>query len=162
MKQNVVSFRTAKMAKEVGFDLMTMFYYDSDNPLSNNVNLRKNHFWCDENGEHFVWCDNRVDEESGILEYKLVTRNQAPEHAFLQQWLREIHHLWVEVLVFGDGVGTQCTIKKANPDDKEDDQSRIVYMEKMVDTGLYTKLEFDYNKTLELGLQAALNLLNEK
>lgn len=133
MKEQLISFETAKLAKEKGFDeIVTHLYTVSDKRLVDMPHMNS----------------------QSIKGYS------APTQSLLQKWLRDEHHLWVEITLWGDGVGTQCLIKKADPSEKENDGSRVVIMEKMIDLGIYTSLTFNYEQTLEAGLQEALKLLS--
>jgi len=136
MKEQLIKFDTAKLAKEKGFDIKVNSFISDITGYTLNIGF-----------DNY----NRIDMSKGCY--------SAPTQSLLQKWLREVHFLWVETTVWGDGIGTQCIIKKADYKDIEDDRSRVVKMAKTVDIGFYMKLEFNYEKTLEKGLQEALKLI---
>lgn len=140
MLDQLVSLETAMLAKEKTFNEICYYFY--------NDTMHK------EAMEDCKFHSNKQFEEKYSSDY--IT---APTQSLLHRWLREKHNLWVEITLWGDGIGTMCAIKKADLNDKEEDGSRIVRLEKNVDTGQITRLEFSYEKTLEIGLQEALKLL---
>lgn len=90
MKEELVKFDTAKLAKEKGFDALCTNTYNSKGILSEewNVNpedLNENNFYCTKDNIH--------------VDYTL-----APTQSLLQKWLREEHKLYVtvDVCVYGD------------------------------------------------------------
>lgn len=48
MKEQLITFKTAKLAREKGFNIFTQYYYDNDNPLSSNINIRINYIHSNE------------------------------------------------------------------------------------------------------------------
>ena len=149
MEEQLVEFETAKLAKEKGFNEKCLYNYKSNGIIAD---------WDE--------LDYVESNYNTIPEYIFTANSEcangyitAPTQTLLQKWLREEHFMWVEITLFGDGVGTMCMIKSANLKDREDDNSRIVRVDKVVDISMYTRLEFNYEKTLEKGLQEALKLI---
>lgn len=108
MKEELISFKCAKLAKEKGFNVVVWDYYEKDT----------NKHYCSITREH----------------YNKGYNISAPTQSLLQRWLWETHHIWVEVTLLGDGIGFQCIIKQV--DGKEDDDSTIVRMLSQVNVGL--------------------------
>jgi hypothetical protein len=69
MKDQLISFETAKLAKEKGFDIKTKHWYDQTTTL------------------------NPVRGARGAMCYDNV--GYAPTQSLLQKWLREIHKIYV-------------------------------------------------------------------
>lgn len=130
----IVTKETAILAKERGFKNRVASYYDESGQFFKRNKNPECDLW-DYNTSFKGWCS-------------------APTQDQLCTWLREEHFIWVEITLFGDGIGTCCCIKKADPEDKEDDGSRIVRMIKVVDTNIYER--FNYEQTLGKGIQEAL------
>lgn len=77
MKDQIVSFKTAKLAKEKGFKGVCYYYYD-----------------------------NKVLKyTTGISQVSTKDTYLAPTQSLLQKWLREIHKIHIEITVhdFSDG-----------------------------------------------------------
>lgn len=77
-----------------------------------------------------------------------------PQQSEVQKWLWKEHKLWVEVTLWGDGIGFVCAIKQAKG--KEDDGSTIVRQLELVNVGLACG---EPTKALEKGLLRALKLI---
>jgi hypothetical protein len=132
MKDKLISFKTAKLAKEKGFDEECGDFFEIDNEsniLSSSHGLaviKRN------NIKHFI---------------------SAPTQSLLQKWLREKYHIVVQPMFIG-GL-TKATswydfIYYSNLTDGEDDK-------KIVDLKYKT-----YEEALEKGLQEALKLIKTK
>jgi hypothetical protein len=143
MKEQIISFKTAKLAKEIGFKLKTMYYYNSDNPLSDNIKLERRGWvsFDDIGNEH-----SSINEESGLLNYYLEPINNAPTQSLLQKWLMERKKIYV-IPVKQKGLGFHLQIRKI---DSEGDY-RMIYQK--------TNHLWSYEEALEEGLQKALKLL---
>ena len=91
MKEQLISFETAKLAKEKGFDALCYDAFNSKGNLYSNG-------WCE------YLYDNKVEIpfRSGVLESKDVL---APTQSLLAKWLREKHE--IDILVqrsFSNGI----------------------------------------------------------
>jgi hypothetical protein len=157
MKDELVTFETAKLAKEKGFDILTDYEYREYIKDFKVFNYR--------------------DDEIGELKGSIVLRNKSsyqveceygtyiyfntPTQSLLQRWLRDVHSIYVEVR-FND-----VTFRRLH---------NIVYKEQPSDyRGIYFKLDpsqgdlymsysnnFTYNtyeEALEQALQEALKLI---
>ncbi len=78
MKEDLITFETAKLAKEKGFDEYTMYHYDFG-------------------GSEFM--DDLKNSEHERDEFS------APTQSFLQKWLRETHNIHIEINVCYDEKG---------------------------------------------------------
>lgn len=85
MKEQLISFEVAKLAKEKGFDLNSPGFYSCDDPSSgtkgNQLVLRDWEKWTNFGSE---------DSQEGTFIYS------APTQSLLQKWLRDIHNIYVE------------------------------------------------------------------
>lgn len=79
MQEELISFETAKLAKEKGFDVPTWDYFC---PQGEHCNLSRNNW-------------NSLNEP-----YHHTSR---PTQSLLQKWLREVHNIIVETKVFDMG-----------------------------------------------------------
>ena len=90
MKEELISFETAKLAKEKGFDL-----------LSNNFYCENYEGLCNE-GDEFLYvyslknsiydCNNEFEEGE---------RFYANSQALFQKWLREVHNIFISIFPIG-------------------------------------------------------------
>lgn len=149
MEEQLISFETAKLAKEKGFNISTQEAYINNklfvNFESSNGNEREyffdaNDFYNDWNNKSLVFDEEgrgcfgcKLDNKKYFLAYS------APKQSLLQKWLREVHNIDVNVLPYN-------TNKK--------------YYEVVVDKCVTTWSGYDtYEEALEKGLQEALLIL---
>lgn len=155
MKNELISFETAKLAKEKGFNIECICYYNDfykdeiqDDIIKDNYNSKE----YDE--EVDKWLSGEYSEKdlfTGINnEYKLdinlcKSRSySAPTQSLLQKWLREVHNIDVWAVPFINDKTYTFVIFK----------SKLDIMESQ---GV---LEFNtYEEALEVGLQEALKLI---
>ncbi len=91
MKDELITFETAKLTKEKGFEELCFYFYNSIGKLIEPY---------EENGSS-TDTDFRVDL-TDLLEnnnYKHLNNYSAPTQSLLQRWLREVHNINVEILV---------------------------------------------------------------
>lgn len=133
MKEQLISFETAKLAKEKGFD------FDCTNA-----------YWDDSTHE---LMGEDTPEHSGISKYCF----SAPTQSLLQKWLREKHFIFIEISLnfcpdsekdFGYGVSLMDNIEVFDG----------VNWIGLDITGKWFKT---YEQALEIGLQEALKLIND-
>jgi len=99
LKDELVSFKTAKLAKDNGFNIRCRFYYPTENPFS------ESRFEIKEIGifnyEHIgeLHCSKfiRDNKETTTLQYNIDPYIEAPTQSLLQRWLREEHNILVGV-----------------------------------------------------------------
>lgn len=87
MKEQLISFETAKLAKEKGFDWGTDCLYTPKKELLSGRDYDYNglYQW---NKEPYIYIDN-IGEVHNIL--------SAPTQSLLQKWLREIYEIYIEI-----------------------------------------------------------------
>lgn len=73
MQEKLVTFETAKLAKEVGFSIKDNYLYK----------------WYDELGKLHQWMYLQTDESVEFV---------APTQSLLQKWLREVHGIHIAIL----------------------------------------------------------------
>jgi hypothetical protein len=133
MKEQIVSFKTAKAAKEKGFMWKTVDHYrDMD---------------CTHNGVGYNF-NNPEEQELWSIEI-----TSAPTQSLLQKWLRDVHNCYIvitpEPLTVGINFNFQVLFYNPNAMECWDDKSSGMYG----DNGEYPT----YEESLEAGLQEALN-----
>ena len=135
MKEQLISFETAKLAKEKGFDALC---YDAFNSKGNLYS----HGWCE------YLYDNKVEIpfRSGVLESKDVL---APTQSLLAKWLREVHNIHFEIKpIFDvkDNLKPYHISVIKNPSGKDFEYEIVGSLD-------------TYEEALEIGLQEALKLI---
>jgi len=142
MEDQKVSFETAKLAKEKGFDVDVRSFYTE----YHKTNKSDNPAFCTKEGEIEVESGYFVNNGIGELSNENYTCYARPTQSLLRRWLFEKHN--IDVLPF-----------------KTYSKSRLgeCYECKYNDGGLILTTNFDsetYEDGLEKGLQEALKLLN--
>ena len=109
MQEDLISFETAKLAKEKGFDISTHSYYFEDNKFKENSIKGTNGYYGDEyefNLSEFNenWNDKWLTKKDGdrcfgcSKQQGYLETFSAPTQSLLQKWLREVHSIHIEVL----------------------------------------------------------------
>lgn len=137
MEEQLISFETAKLARDEGFDWKTFPCY-----IIENKELNYDAMW--EN-----WNHNQYDDVVS-----------APSQSFLQKWLREKHgiHITIGKVDIDIKRGYVLKIEGAGSfqphwNKKVIDKQRGIYSDENLICGTY-------EKALEKGLQRALKLIN--
>jgi hypothetical protein len=153
MKDQIVSYETAVLAKSKGFDVNTTIevgdvfkytlVYDGSKTL-----LKEN--------EEPVYIPDYNYQFQHEKEYKLFENECfAPTQSLLQKWLRETKDMWVTIIF--NGITYSISIYgRYTPDEEEIEIS---------DTGSLNfedKYFLRYEQALEEGLQSALKLITNK
>lgn len=136
MKEQLISFKTAKLAKEKGFDEPC---YDCYNPHG----MQFSNGWCEyiHDNDIEIPFDNKGIKEKDVL---------APTQSLLQKWLREKHKIAVMIFL-GVGAKYGYTINNLSAMDIFED----------VRTRSYHNPDFDsYENALEEGLLNTLKLIS--
>ena len=154
MKEQLVEFSTAKLAKEKGFGLgendycQLPYYYNLEGKLND---IKDNLFKRDISTTHLgaLTLDN---VEIGILfmDNSLDEYTLAPTQSLLHRWLREVHnlHIWLQPL----GYKMQYDVYIEHIDDWKKGEENTCVGE-----------DFNtYEKALEKGLQEALKLIKQQ
>ncbi len=102
MKEQIINFNTAKLAKAKGFDIPVFSYYIKERP--------ELIFTAFE--DILAYCD--IEKSStNIIEYNYNSRDgiSAPTQSLLQKWLREKHN--IEAIVLPDFTNSKIRIYHA-------------------------------------------------
>lgn len=137
MTDQLVSFETAKMAKEVGFDERVCFFYSEITGLLSGVPHLTNGIKLNSHSGY------RGDKKKKLYPYI-----SAPTQSLLQKWLREEHNLLVTTGINRDKVQRRY----------------LYYIDGLKDYELMEEsLELfnSYEEAIEQGLQEALSLINK-
>lgn len=156
MKDEIVTFETAKLAKEKGFDWTTAYYYqhslteqvDPEHGTSGAFGWKKgetnlcsdyfinNHEGCDYPSKHWFNCS-------------------APTQSLLQKWLREVHSIYVTALPYRSEETELCWYYSLVQDSEELD----LILCNEIDLGASNDNYDTHEEVLEQGLQKALELI---
>lgn len=158
MKEQLITFETAKLVKEKGFDVPTKMYYE--NSLTEQVH--------DEDGKSgpFGWEKDELNLQSGYfinnwkdsdLSNKSWYMCSAPTQSLLQKWLREVHKIHIE---------PQYSWLLDKDKKTRDDVVWWYYIYPNYPHGIRSKTfsseigePSTYEEALEIGLQEALKLI---
>lgn len=135
MKEQLISFETAKLAKEKGFKV------GSDMKWSDNVEGQKPVLCSFQEGVNGIYSALFINSEESYHTY------EAPTQSLLQKWLREKHNIEIEcyrTMETVEGYNYGCQGENWNDDLTED---------------MFNFYGKTYEETLEKGLQEALNLI---
>lgn len=141
MKEQLITFETAKLAKEKGFKEPTLHYFYKDK--LNTPYL--------ENGSS-TDVEFRVDLED-LYEFHNTEyskdRAAAPTQSLLQKWLRDVHQIFVYI---------QPIIESKYQDSEGNFNNEDVYYHWFI-WGVQFGMENTYEEALEKALQEALKLI---
>lgn len=160
MKEQLISFETAKLTKEKGFNLLTHSYYFEDSEFREHSLKGTNGYY----GEEYEfdlsefnenWNDKWLTKKTGnkcfgcSKQQGYLETFSAPTQSLLQRWLREIHNIHLNVEYYPDRetknyciTGDYKTLNQWTWIDHEND------------------IDFDtYEEALELGLSKGLKLI---
>lgn len=93
MKEQLVNFETAKLAKEKGFDEETYAFYNSAKDLINPLQSHKGN----EHVNHIILSKYNSSKAYDSLTRKDATIYAAPTQSLLKKWLRDVHNIIVFV-----------------------------------------------------------------
>lgn len=88
MQEQIVTFETAKLAKEKGFDELCREYYNENKELNSFI--------------YYAGDGSGYDKNSTITDndyYNLKAIYSAPTQDLLQKWLREVHKINIEIFL---------------------------------------------------------------
>jgi hypothetical protein len=138
MEEQIISFETAKLAKEKGFDLFVNNAYLEDKVLYGTISL------MEESDSAFIDVMDGIElENHNHFEFK--NRYSAPTQSLLQKWLRENHDIHIEIVYWEDNTWSAQLVGDIFQDEFGDDYEAF---------GCDT-----YENALEIGLQEALKLI---
>lgn len=141
MKDQLISFDVAKLAKEKGFNHVFYGMYRGQDT-----------YWTNDGTKCVCGFDEELDEWKDEVEriYKWLTPR--PTQSLLQKWLREVHNIEFDIVV------TKIGENKKSYDIFIIDTSRVeVKQNKKV---IYSFFNFkNYEEVLEMGLQEGLKII---
>ena len=157
MKEELVLFETAKLAKEKGFDVFCYQYYYESNSVHNAEELAD------------VWMSSGSSTDTDVPMYLsefLENHNRydyvsAPTQSLLQRWLREEHNTFVEVVSHTNQDEDHTVIEELLNDLKYCvDVDCYNGNTELSEDSDYYKQDFNtYEEALEKGLFEALKLI---
>lgn len=166
MEDTLISFETAKLAKEKGFNWEGQVVFDlkQNNFIVNFKDIAIKTFIDDcETGyrdkalnyfkEDIIRTDDNTDEGYYIL---------APTQSLLQKWLREVHNCFIDILPHRDGDSKNK--QRKNKEDvfwtvEVDYYGKNFEIELTDDSDFTQHFNNSYEEALEIGLQEALKLI---
>lgn len=139
MKEQLISFETAKLAKERGFKWNTLdSFYKLTFEETWKPNLR------DRLGNFIDW-----NTESYGVSKNITSR---PTQSLLQKWLREVHNIDIQILRNKPGYSEyKVEIYKIN------NSNQYIYL--LIKDEEFIKWFYTYEEALEVALQEALKLI---
>lgn len=153
MKEQLITFDTAKLAKEKVFDLgvnQSYIIYKESYKYDDDPNHRESYNVGDiEINTHY-----HVNNCKGIdLSNELYEAYSAPTQSLLQKWLREVHAIHIQIQVLGQFVNG-----------KNKFYSQVIEFgeNKWISKLISEKTKFTYEEALEIGLQESLKLIKLK
>ena len=145
MKEQLVSFQVAKLAKEKDFNVETLHFYCKNRTCDYIKTPYKYSFEVNANQERLI--NGEIDNFGYGITWS------APTQSLLQRWLREVHNLFVqaEIEMIVNSI-TLFTVKVYSDDISINNEFGICKM--LTITGFKT-----YEQALEVGLFEALKLI---
>ena len=135
--EDVITFKTAKIAKEKGFDWSCKNFYYNNGELNDNFDTYKYYY------VNKVALYKNTEQPVVVKDFNCV----APTQAVLQKWLRETHGIYVYAYV-----GTY-------PSESHKGYSDYLIQRKGF-SDIRSGMTNTYEEALEEGLQVALNLIS--
>ena len=167
MKEQLITFETAKLAKEKDFNILQHSYYFEDGEFKENSLKGTNGYYGEEyefNLSEFNenWNDKWLTKKTGDRCFGCSKQKgyletfSAPTQSLLQRWLREVHNIYVESYhdLTSDGTKIQFYTSWGFLQQKDKNGNRNV-------NGWYDEYNDwkTYEEALEIGLQEALKLI---
>lgn len=138
MNEQIVSFETAQLAKEKGFDLECEKFYKENNVFGDSFEFYKN--------STLMGIGNHHPDNKHWLTYCT-----APTQSFLQKWLRDVQNIFVCPVLYEDYI-QWCVIIYVKQNEQSQLNTKHTYIKDVWKT---------YEQALEEGLQEALKLINK-
>jgi hypothetical protein len=153
MEEQLITFETAKLAKEKGFKEKVLLYYSSLKHIQDHT---ENNGWG-----YFGGCDfNNHKGYRGDKKKKLFPYYSAPTQSLLQKWLREEHKIEVQPrLITSLSASLMRSIGKKVENYNWSIITGINNEEKMFEDFNSKTSYIRYEDALEAGLQEALKLI---
>ena len=170
MKEQLINFETAKLAKEKDFNILQHSYYFEDGEFKENSLKGTNGYYGEEyefNLSEFNenWNDKWLTKKTGDRCFGCSKQKgyletfSAPTQSLLQRWLREVHNIYVESYhdLTSDGTKIQFYTSWGFLQQKDKNGNQNV-------NGWYDEYNDwkTYEEALEIGLQEGLKLLSDE
>jgi hypothetical protein len=162
MEEELISYKTSKLAKKVGFDIEVFSYYTNTEELEENACISIG----DECTPAALWKVNYnsiadIKSIMGMLPHityhnDIITLFSAPPRSLLQKWLREVYKLFIKVDWYADGKLFDFEISEIS-----DHSDRCIYI-KGTDPDIYEEGFNSYEEASEEGLYQALLLIQKE
>ena len=155
MQEQIISFETAKLAKEKGFqELVSNCYY--------NEKLFGSYAMMSEDDSAFIdVMDGNELENHNHIDFE--NRFSAPTQSLLQKWLREKHNIHIEINFMSRTVpfhyGYFIILRGIGHELNLDNDSQGNYRPILSKTHGGYEIFNSYEKALEIGLQETLKLI---
>ena len=164
MKEQLISFETAKLAKDKGFNILQHSYYFEDGEFKENSLKGTNGYYGEEyefNLSEFNenWNDKWLTKKTGDRCFGCSKQKgyletfSAPTQSLLQKWLREVHNIEIYVHKFKPNgaypKGYYCVSRP------------LIHYSNEVKDWIFTNFK-TYEEALEVGLQEGLKLLSDE
>lgn len=151
MEEELITFKTAKMLKDKGFNERTLFAYKNNGYLyqdPNRIKLSYNSLPVPELCENLYVCESNSCYKCGKAVYLM----SAPNQSFSKKWLRETKNLHISIIRNACGYGYDIC--------KADNGTHITdgIFKGPNDGGQWDT----YEEALEVGIQEALKLVEEE
>lgn len=162
MQDQLISFETAKLAKEKGFAVGTRINYTiyHKTQKSNNPSFRMT------KGEIELSADYMINNGPGDFTSETYSNYEAPTQSLLQKWLREKHKLQIEIALYhchGKWLGPryQYLLYKICETELEwENLNGEATQQYPMESALQKEnANMSYEEALELALQEALKLI---
>ena len=151
MKEQLINFETAKLAKEKGFNVETLHFYCKNRTCDYIKTPYKYSFEVNANQETLI--NGEIDNFGYGITWS------APTQSLLQKWLRDVHNIYVESYhdLTSDGTKIQFYTSWGFLQQKDKNGNRNV-------NGWYDEYNDwkTYEEALEIGLQEGLKLLSDE
>ncbi len=159
MQEELISFETAKLAKEKGFDILTHSYYFEDGEFREHSLKGTNGYYGEEyefNLSEFNenWNDKWLTKKTGdrcfgcSKQQGYLETFSAPTQSLLQKWLREVHDIHIKLEYFIDNTWDGILIYQDAPYEWDDNTAPVEAENCKT-----------YEEALEICLQEALKLI---
>jgi len=152
MKEELITFETAKSAKEKGFNIRCNLMYDRNEEIQRTPDIKK-----------------VMLKGGGIKELKTPPQIFAPTQSLLQKWLREKHKLIITITWHIDGYSpTVYDVSKGLMGCLKYHEQVTTVEKRELNGQRYENIKFEeewhtsyitYEESLEKGLQEALKLI---
>ena len=150
MKEQLISFETAKLAKEKDFNILQHSYYFEDGEFKENSLKGTNGYYGEEyefNLSEFNenWNDKWLTKKTGDRCFGCSKQKgyletfSAPTQSLLQKWLREVHNLHISITQHNK-INYVIAVHELN-DESEFEKHNIDTYEEALEKGLFEALK---------------------